>query len=570
MVPSPPLQARHSPLFGLAFLLLAPPAPADVSPAIVGTELASARELLRTRIEEAGHPPAIEVGPERVHASLTLPRFYLERGFGLAWSDGRGPNRAARELVAEIRAVHRHGLRPDDYHLRQIDLLLDRIAERRGEGAAISARWFVDLDLLLTDAYLIYGAHLLSGRVDPVGLDPQWTAVGHGVDLAAHLEAALGERRVRGALAELVPPHVVYWGLQEALERYRRLAAAAGWPRVDPGPALRRGDEGPRVVQLRDRLRRGGDLEPGDAPVADEAAFDETLDEAVRAFQRRHGLAVDGVVGPATLAAFNVSAPERVRQIEVNLERWRWLPRDLGRRHVRVNIAGFTTEVVEEGRTVLAMRSVVGRLYRRTPVFSAEMTYLVFSPYWHVPRRLAVEDLLPVARREGPDYFARNGVQVFRGWGAETERIDPATVDWAAVTPRDFDFRFRQDPGPLNSLGKVKFMFPNRFHVYLHDTPAREQFDLAGRAFSSGCIRVEKPLELAHYLMRGDPRWDRQRIMAAMDRGVEQTVVLPERIPVHILYWTAWEAEGQAHFRADVYERDGRVAAALELPPPRR
>ncbi|MEJ2206100.1 MAG: L,D-transpeptidase family protein, partial [Gemmatimonadota bacterium] len=284
-----------------------------------------------------------------------------------------------------------------------------------------------------------------------------------------------------------------------------------------------------------------------------------TLADAVRRFQLRHGLDADGVVGAATVAALNVPAQERLRALELNMERWRWLPEDLGERHVEVNIAAFQLQVVERGHVVQSHRVVVGRQYRQTPMFTGAMTYLVFSPYWHVPPSIAAIDKLPVVR-EDPGYLRAQHMVVLDR--ATNEEVDPARVDWASITGRELNLRYRlrQDPGPWNALGGVKFMFPNRHNVYLHDTPSRELFNRTARSFSSGCIRVEDPLALAEYVL-GDPvRWSRDAIREAAARTGEQTVRLDRPIPVHLLYWTAWAAQdGTVHFRDDLYGRDPAV-----------
>ncbi len=279
----------------------------------------------------------------------------------------------------------------------------------------------------------------------------------------------------------------------------------------------------------------------------------------MRRFQKWHGLAVDGVVGPATLAALNVSVEKRIRQIEVNLERWRWLPQELGARHILVNIAGFELNVIENGQPVMTMRVVMGKEERPTPVFSGALTYLVVCPYWQVPSTIAVKDKLPQIRKD-PGYLTRKKIKVFQGG----EAINPRTINWSEVTAKNFNYRFRQDPGPKNALGRVKFVFPNPFSVILHDTPDRELFTRNVRTFSSGCIRVEKPIELAEYVMHGDPQWTREKILATINKWVERTVWLPEPIPVHLLYFTAWvDAEGMTHFRDDIYGRDKRLDEAL-------
>jgi murein L,D-transpeptidase YcbB/YkuD len=228
-----------------------------------------------------------------------------------------------------------------------------------------------------------------------------------------------------------------------------------------------------------------------------------------------------------------------------------------------VNVADFGLEVVEEDDVVLSMRTVVGRPYRRTPVFSAQMTYLVFSPFWQVPPGIAGRDILPRIRKDA-DYLSRERIRVFLGWGPEAVDVDPASVDWNQIEPRTLPYRFRQDPGPSNPLGGVKFMFPNRFNVYLHDTPSKELFDEVARAFSSGCIRVEKAAALASYLLRNDSSWTPEEIHKAMGAGWDQTVSLPEPIVVHLRYWTAWvDRDGAVHFRDDIYQHDKRMDKAL-------
>jgi len=216
----------------------------------------------------------------------------------------------------------------------------------------------------------------------------------------------------------------------------------------------------------------------------------------------------------------------------------------------------------------MVMRVVVGTEYRRTPVFSDGMTYLVLCPYWHVPPNIAIQDKLPLIHKD-PTYLTKQRIRVFQGWGADAEEIDPATIDWSKVTLENFVFRLRQDPGPWNALGRVKFMFPNKFNVYLHDTPSQELFGKATRTFSSGCIRIEKPIELAEYVMQGNPNWTRKTILAALETNIEQTVPLPEPIPVHLLYWTAWvDEEGSIQFRDDIYGRDKLLDKALREKPP--
>jgi murein L,D-transpeptidase YcbB/YkuD len=283
---------------------------------------------------------------------------------------------------------------------------------------------------------------------------------------------------------------------------------------------------------------------------------------AVKRFQERHGLDASGVVDSATRAELNVSAAVRAEQLRINLERWRWLPQDLGRRRIVVNIAAYELQVIEDDEVTLAMRVVVGRDFKRTPVFSDTVRYIVLNPYWHVPSSIAVEDVLPKIQRD-PTYLERFGMHVFTP-GPNAVEVDPSTIDWSTVTADNFPYRFHQEPGRLNALGRIKFMFPNRYDVYLHDTPSRSLFTKAQRDFSHGCIRVEKPLDLAAYLMKKS-RWKRDEIERALDEGTERTIYLPRPMPIHLLYWTAWaDEDGTIQFRTDINDVDRRLAAALD------
>ena len=547
----------------LAVVLLAGPAKAMGVDSRTPCELAC--EILRNRIEAIDFGAGLRVGSETIYASAVLPAFYEGRTYRLAWSGNGGPLPQADSLVAAIRNAGREGLRPEDYHLRRIEAVLSALPGRNRAARPIDPRLLVDLDLLLTDAFLSYGFHLVNGRLDSESIDPEWYIERTEVDLRTVLEDALARNRVGAALEDLLPRAAWYHRLRKAMALYRNMVADGGWPVVPEGVKLEMGSSGERVRSLCARLQATGDL-AAEPPGGE--TFDDVVGEAVKRFQRRHGLDIDGVVGPKTLAALNVSADERLRQIEVNMERWRWLPRDLGDRYIRVNIAGFELDVFEAGRQIMNMRAITGRDYRRTPIFSDMMTYLVINPYWNVPWNIAVKDKLPLIKKT-PDYLAQQKMKLLSGWGADTVEIDPSTVYWPEVTPENFEWRLRQDPGPLNALGRIKFMFPNKFNVYLHDTPSKELFNEPVRAFSSGCIRVEQPIDLAEYLLRGYPEWTRPAILAAIDKGEERTVKLLEPIPVYILYCTAWVDEaGEVCFRNDVYGRDKTVADALREVPP--
>jgi len=277
----------------------------------------------------------------------------------------------------------------------------------------------------------------------------------------------------------------------------------------------------------------------------------------------------DGVLGPATLRALNVTAQRRAEQLRVNLERWRWLPRAFPDRHIEVNIPAYTLRLIEGGRITLRMNAIVGRSYRQTPVFSARMTYLGLNPYWEVPAKLARLDVLPRVRADAR-YLQDMGFEVLQGWGTEERRLDPADIDWQSLDGGALPFRLRQAPGPRNALGRIKFMFPNPYNVYIHDTPHRELFGMSRRDFSSGCIRISRPIDLASRLLEGTGDWMEARLEQATETG-EPTVTVPLARPVevHVLYFTAWAGEdGALQLRDDIYRRDGDVLRGLDAPPP--
>lgn len=522
------------------------------------------QEHLRTRIEaERRGLDALDAGGRTVRTSEAMIEFYEERRFGPAWIGDRGPTPRIDSLLAVLQQADRQGLRPADYHVDAIQTLHQKI--QNGDSQDLGR--ISDLELLSTDAFLLYASHLLTGRLSPTEITPTWNISSREADLIQKLTEATSGTSIATVLQSLHPPQSEYARLVEALRRYRRLAASGGWPTVPERPTLRAGEQGSRVGRVRQRLRVTGDLSSDRSEAPD--SFGTSLRDAVVGFQERHGLEPDGAVGPATRAALNVPAAERVQQLIVNMERWRWLPQDLGRRYVLVNIAGFRLRVVEEGDEVLRMSVVTGRPYRQTPVFSGEISYLVLNPYWHVPHSIATKDKLPEIKKD-PSYLDRQQFKIFRGWGADAQPIDPSTIDWARLSQGNFPYRLRQEPGPMNALGRVKFMFPNRYSVYLHDTPTRGLFAQAERAFSSGCVRVERPLELAEYLLADPSTWSRARIQSVIEStNTERSVLLRERVPVHLQYWTAWvEEDGTVHFRNDVYQRDGAVREALRSPPP--
>ena len=476
--------------------------------------------------------------------------FYAARGFQPAWHEKGTPLPGVSRALDMIASASRDGLYPEEYHLNEIQAGLDMSVLLPQDA----------LDILLTDALLKYIRHLRSGRLNTQSADPQWLIHSAVVDAEAVLLEAIESPSPNRVLSALSPGHRGYQRLRNLLHAYRSLASAGGWPIVPSGPKLEKGMYDQRVQSLRHRLWLAGDVDTLD--VIDSFEFDEELEHAVRSFQERHGLETDGVVGRDTLAALNVPVEERIQQVLLNMERWRWLPEEMGSRYLMVNMAGFDLQLVENEATVMDMRVIIGRPYRSTPAFVAEMTHLVFNPYWNVPHKLALLDLLP-AQQKDPQYLSRKGFRVFSDWSRDAIEVDPDSIDWSQYNENNFVFRLRQEPGAANSLGRIKFMMPNPHAVYLHDTPAQHLFRRAVRTFSSGCIRVEQPVRLATTLLQGKRRWTDGDVMQIIASRENRAVFLSRKIPVYMLYLTAWvDDAGRVHFRDDVYGRDLLVRKA--------
>ena len=521
------------------------------------------QDLLRQRLE-ARERSVMLAANEPLCAIEHLRRFYQRRAYRSAWCRGAEPLPQAYSLTQAIRGAYQEGLNPADYHLAAIEKLLGAVFQKPPTMNSLTPLEFVDLDLLLTDAFLSLSNDFSTGRVQPEGRLANWPCGNSNLDLAALLDSTISSNSVESSLQALLPQRAGYRRLREVLARYRETAANGGWGTVPEGPKLAKGSTGERVTALRNRLRASGDWTSAKESFSD--LFDDALQQGVHEFQQRHGLDGDGIVGPSTLAVLNVSVKDRIEQIKVNMERWRWLTRDLEKEFILVNIANFELYMVGNESPIARMRVVVGRRYRPTPVFASIMSHLVINPSWNVPRSIAVREMLPLLRKD-PTYLQKENLKVFEGWKPEEKELDPGAIDWASTKPTNFKFHFRQEPGPHNALGQLKFVFPNRFNVYMHDTPARDLFKKPSREFSHGCIRIERPLDLAEYALRGDSTWTHDKLVTAIASGKECLVPLPRPLPVYILYATAWvDSNGDLQLRRNTYKLDEPVAKALSVP----
>ena len=471
--------------------------------------------------------------------------FYRDRGFAPLWTSGdaAGDARLAALLGALARASD-HGLPAARW---DVGALRAQLAATRGAAEAGAA------EAALTQAFLGYANALSSGVLDPAGIAPGIVREVARPDAAALLRRMEGEDPAT-VLRSLVPSAPEYGRLMRHRAALERAVAAGGWgPAIEAG-ILRPGEEGPAVIALRDRLRRMGLLGRSPSP-----RYDEALTAAVTTFQERAGLTADGIAGPATLAALNVPVEERLGQVLVAMERERWTNVARGRRHVWVNLADFSTTIVEEGRVTFRTRSVIGldAEGRETPEFSDVMDHMVLNPSWYVPRSIVVKEYLPKLKANP---YAVDHLEMTDSRGRAANR----SAGFGRYTERSFPFAMRQPPGPTNALGKVKFMFPNPHNIYLHDTPARHLFERDRRAYSHGCVRLADPLEFAHALLarqEDDPEAFVSRVLRS---GAEARVNLQEPVPVHLVYRTAFtDAEGAIHWREDVYGRDAAVLRAL-------
>lgn len=529
-----------------------------------GALIEEASRHIEQALEPSG-PPVGEPDPvEGGEVDEMVRSLYRERNFLPVWFTESGPVAEVDAVLGFLRTAESEGLRPEFYRTREIEAALSALSVEEGGGPEPGE--VAKVDLMLSTAFLGYSLDLLTGRVNPATIDGEWS--GSSRDFPDLLRN-IGSGSMQETLQTLLPKHEAYTRLKLALASYRRIAASGGWRTVPGGETidtLKKGFKGDRVVILKERLAATGDLEASHAEGVEGAGgddFDEHLERAVAAFQMRHGIEADGIVGTKTLEALNVSVKDRIRQIELNMERWRWLPESLGEHYIVVNSADFRMEVYEKGGPILSMRIVVGKPFWHTPSFSSIMTYLVLNPSWNVPRNITFEELLPKIQ-EDPTYLETHGYQVLTGWGEEQMEIDPGTVNWGGVTRENIWFRLRQRPGVNNPLGRIKFMFPNEYDIYMHDTPAKGLFSLSVRTFSHGCIRIEKPMELALYLLRENPGWDPERLEAALQDGREQTIRLNHPVRVHLLYRTAWvDEDGTVNFREDIYGLDDPLEEAL-------
>jgi murein L,D-transpeptidase YcbB/YkuD len=480
-----------------------------------------------------------------------IQRLYESRAGQPIWHSDEILNAQGRRLLAWLAASETEGLNPADYHVKHLRQLL---------GPSLSEDRTLR-ELLLSDGYLRLAGDLRQGNRAARALDPFGQLDAETFDPVTLLIEALAHNNLNEMLRGLSPSHAEYDRLRQALAHYRSIEQAGGWLALESEDSLRPGQRSPLIARLRMRLA----LEAG-RPVVwgeDSQLFDADLQAELQSYQYRHGLEADGVLGPATLQALNVPVSKRVAQLQANLERWRWLPHEMEEEHLLVNTAGFEIAFYSQAQVIFSGRTVNGTRKRPTPSLISAITHLVANPQWTVPRRIAVEDMLPQQQAD-TNYLMGKKIRVYQRVDAEWEELDPAIIDWSPYHWNDFPFVFKQDAGAGNSLGRIKFHMPNSRAIYLHDTPAVGLFERSNRAFSSGCVRVEGADQLARLLItRADP-WEALKFSQAMRTGETLITPLREPVPVYLTYFTSWvDAAGEVHFRPDIYRRDTRLILAL-------
>jgi L,D-transpeptidase YcbB len=477
-----------------------------------------------------------------------LKAYYGADSAAFIWVSDGGLTTSGAELVAAIAKSDSDGLNPKDYTELAFEALTGLSGEEDEAGA----------ELALSQSYMKLARDLSAGRTSPSlnatnvvierkVIDPKkWLDIARNSGTAAAVQA-------------LRPRHPQYGKLRQLLSTYRNFESLGGWEPVAAGPSLKPGMRDTRVAAMRASLAARGykGLSTPDATL-----YDPALLNAVKTFQLNNGVLDDGAVGKGTIAILNIPVEDRIKQIIVNMERWRWLPNDLGARHVLVNQAGFEMFLTDKGKTIDHRRVIVGKPFHETPMFSDRIGYAEFNPTWTVSADIAFAEFLPKLRAD-PGYLAANDYVIYSSWAEGAPPIDPYSVDWNAVAGK-FPYRIVQQPGPKNALGVVKFMFPNKFNIYLHDTPSRQLFAKTGRAFSHGCIRVNKPMDFAEKLFGLDQGLSRNSLDAIVKTGKLTRVGLKSKVPVHLTYFTIWIGdEGRTSFFADIYGRDGVVSNLL-------
>lgn len=506
---------------------------------------------IQTIIDQSDQPIPVEGQTIKLFAQNQLPVFYERRGYKKAWTDQENIN----DLIVSLQKADEEGLLPSDYHL---DLLLNY--EQRKKTGDLKSEEVAMQEILLTDALIKYAAHLLEGKLEQSELRRHWDVEKNEPpeNVDSLLTATLHNKEVKSVLESMKPNHYMYKLMKLHLKKLKAQADQGGWPDVSEGETLKPGMEDPRVLEVRSYLKAVGDLDPA---VEQSPIYDSILEQAVKHFQFRHRLTQDGAIGKGTLAEINTPIEDRIQTLRLNLERQRWIFQHPDEDFLIVNIAGFHVKRITNRKEVFDSRVIVGKFHRETPVFKGVMRYIEMNPTWTLPYSIATQETLPHIKKD-PGYLAAKHMEVMDRNG---KLLDPSTIDWQQYSAGNFPFIIRQKAGPWNALGEVKFMFPNKYAVYLHDTPSRGLFNRQDRAFSHGCIRTEDKWGLLMSLMNDPGNWNMDKINGILKSGKTTRINLPKPVNIYLIYLTAAvDQQNNLMFMRDIYKRDEAVIKALD------
>ena len=511
--------------------------------------------FIQQRLEQLYFEEQDKIGQEPIYAASYLLDLYRKNQFQLLWTSQDSIN----QLLAAIINSAEEGLIPDDYHLKAITQYGNELKEAPSLAKA------VEYDLLLSDALILLGQHKRYGKVIPREVEEK-----NSLEIAAPITSpidiylsAIKAGAVRATLDKRSPDHQAYINLKQALTQYRKIASNGGWHQIPAGPSIKPGMRDDRIAAIRKRLAVTGDYHF--KATGDPAFFDDFLVAAVKSFQARHHLEPDGVVGKTVINAMNIPVSERINQIRVNLERTRWVIHDLPSSSLIVDIAGFRLQYYHQNKLIWSSKVMVGQPFHQTPVFRSSVTYLVLNPTWTIPPDIAKNETVPHISADN-QYLHKQHLRIIDSTGAE---VNPTTIPWKQYLGKHFPYTLRQDPGIDNSLGLIKFLFPNPYHVYIHDTPSKSLFGRAQRAFSHGCIRAQNPLELGKMLIANDPGNPTtvEKIDQIIASGKTTTVILKQPLPIFLMYLTTNVQDGVVLFKPDLYSRDQGIFNALNGSP---
>ena len=498
-----------------------------------------------------------EQSPIIIKKSVCLAAIYHELGAKPLWVSEEGPGERAEIILKYLKNAGNEGLDPAVYQVKKI--------ERR--WADLSRTSLAELDTLLTYNMLKYTHDVSYGQLKPYMVNPKLFAEAgkRGFDPLKMVETIQKTEDLEAFFQSLPPQHRQYKGLKKGLVQYSGMQYNGQWRKIILRKSIRPGEEDKRIIEIKKRIALLENAGVESLTTGNLSLFDDNLMKKVIRFQLHHGLEPDGIIGRKTMRELNKSSQERLNQIKVNMARWRWHDHTLGDKYILVNIANYRLFTYEAGELKFSMPVIVGELQNQTPVFSDKIKYLELNPYWNVPPSIATDEELPKLR-ENPNYLVDRNIRLFSNWQEDGVEIDSTVIDWHAVTPSQMaGFKLRQDPGPDNALGRIKFMFPNQYFVYLHDTPSKKLFSKQTRPFSHGCIRVSEPEKLAAFLLneKGN-KWDTERVNHLINLGEREVLKIRPAIPVHITYQTAWvDKDDQINFNGDIYGRDEKLYQAL-------